>query len=169
MQELIIQVDENDNIIGKRPKEDFFKSDLIHRSSHLLLFNSKGQLLLQKRAVAKKLYPDTWDFSVGGTVADGETYEQALERETQEELGIKAPYKELFKYKCIDVVDKSFKTVYTSTHEGPFRLSDETDEIKWIDLKELKQDMKKNPKKYNVPFHEGMKIYFEKYYKLRTV
>jgi len=62
---------------------------LIHRAAHILVFNSRGQLLLQKRSMSKDIQPGKWDTSVGGHVASGETYEEAAFRELEEELGIR--------------------------------------------------------------------------------
>ncbi|MDR0921627.1 MAG: NUDIX domain-containing protein [Lactobacillales bacterium] len=53
------------------------------------LFNSKGELLIQKRSKNKAQFPDYWDKSVAGGIIAGETSAQAIEREIEEELGIK--------------------------------------------------------------------------------
>ena len=55
---------------------------------HVCLFNRKGELLIQRRSMAKKGYPGYWDVSVGGGVLAGETAREAAVRETREELGI---------------------------------------------------------------------------------
>ena len=56
---------------------------------HVIVFNSKGQMLIQKRASDRGSHPDVWDFSVGGSVVAGETSSQGAERELFEEVGIK--------------------------------------------------------------------------------
>ncbi len=55
---------------------------------HLAIFNSEGQLLIQKRQSDKKDWPSRWDLSVGGSVVCGENSEMAMKRETAEELGL---------------------------------------------------------------------------------
>ena len=62
---------------------------LIHRAAHILVFNSSGQILLQKRSLNKDIQPGKWDTSVGGHVDSGETYEEAAHKELYEELDIK--------------------------------------------------------------------------------
>lgn len=60
----------------------------IHRVVHVLLFNNKGQLLLQKRAKTKDVAPGKWDSLVGGHVHPDESILDAVHREITEELGI---------------------------------------------------------------------------------
>lgn len=55
---------------------------------HIVFFNSKNQMLIQKRTTTKKVFPGLWDVSVGGGVLAGETSEQAMKREVEEELGV---------------------------------------------------------------------------------
>lgn len=55
---------------------------------HAIIFNSKGELLIQKRADCKGHWPSLWDVSVGGCVIKGETQKQAMQRELKEELGL---------------------------------------------------------------------------------
>ena len=84
-------VDEDGNKTGEAPRSVCHdgKSKLLHPVVHLHLFNSKGKLFLQKRAMTKDIQPGKWDTSVGGHVGVGETVEEALARECREELGLK--------------------------------------------------------------------------------
>lgn len=82
-------VDGNGNIIGCATREECHSgSMLLHPVVHLHVFNSKGELYLQKRPDWKDIQPGMWDTSVGGHIDLGENVEAALKRESREELGI---------------------------------------------------------------------------------
>ena len=70
------------------PRGEKHPADQCQLVVHVCLFNRKGELLIQRRSMAKKGYPGYWDVSVGGGVLAGETAREAAVRETREELGI---------------------------------------------------------------------------------
>ena len=89
MEEYLPLIDETGKVIGKASRKECHSGTfLFHPVVHLHVFNSRGELYLQKRSATKKLLPLMWDTSVGGHVDYGETIQQALMRETREELGI---------------------------------------------------------------------------------
>ena len=82
-------VDETGQVIGSATRGECHNgSKLLHPVVHLHVFNSKGDVYLQKRPEWKDIQPGKWDTSVGGHLDYGETPEQALVREVREELGI---------------------------------------------------------------------------------
>jgi len=87
-EEIFDIVDENNKVIGQETRSKAHSTGLFHRSVHILLFNSKGQIFIQKRVASKKIHPNKWDFSTAEHMKPGETYEQAAIRGAKEELGI---------------------------------------------------------------------------------
>lgn len=88
-QELFPVVDTAGNVIGKATRgECHGGSMLLHPVVHLHVFNSRGELYLQKRPLWKDIQPGRWDTAVGGHVDYGETIPEALRREVREELGL---------------------------------------------------------------------------------
>ena len=83
-------VDEEGNTIGEAPRQICHdgKSFFLHPVVHLHLFNTKGELFLQKRSAGKDIQPGKWDTSVGGHLAPGESVEDGVKREASEELGL---------------------------------------------------------------------------------
>ena len=87
--ELLDLVDENDHVIGRKRRGEVHAEKLHnYRAINLFIVNSRGELWIPKRTAHKQLYPLGLDFSCAGHVASGETYEQTLAREVQEELHI---------------------------------------------------------------------------------
>lgn len=87
MKEMFPTVDENGDITGAVSREDAHSgSKVLHPVVHLHVFNSRGELYLQKRPAWKDIQPNRWDTAVGGHVEMGENVETALRREAFEEL-----------------------------------------------------------------------------------
>ena len=70
-------VDEQDNVIGAGSKQEAWTKGIYHRVSRIFLFNSKGELLIQKRSDNCVSLPGRWDQSAAGHVDEGETYLEA--------------------------------------------------------------------------------------------
>lgn len=77
------------------PRDDVHKKGLWHRTVHIWILNSSGQLLLQKRSLSKEVYPGCWDISCAGHLSAGDTSQGGAVRELKEELGIHVEPSEL--------------------------------------------------------------------------
>ena len=88
-QELFPIVNEEGYVVGKATRGEFHSgTHLLHPVVHLHVFNSQGDIYLQRRPEWKDIQPGKWDTAVGGHIDYGETPEDALRREVREELGI---------------------------------------------------------------------------------
>ena len=88
-QEIFPIVDESGQVVGSATRGECHSgSKLLHPVVHLHVFNSEGDVYLQKRPDWKDIQPGKWDTAVGGHIDYGETPEDALHREVREELGI---------------------------------------------------------------------------------
>ena len=125
--ELFEIVNERGEVIGTAPRERCHGDPgLVHRAAHVLVFNSKGELLLQLRSKDKDIQPGKWDTSVGGHLAVGETYEQAAVREMKEELGIEGvEMKHLYDYPLRNEVESENIRSFMAVYDGRVRFQEE--------------------------------------------
>jgi 16S rRNA (adenine1518-N6/adenine1519-N6)-dimethyltransferase len=86
-------VDMQDHVVGMASRHNVHDRRLCHRAVHLLLFNPQGELFVQKRSASKDTFPLRYDSSASGHVDSGETYDVAVVRELQEELGLNVPFR----------------------------------------------------------------------------
>jgi isopentenyl-diphosphate delta-isomerase type 1 len=89
-QELFDVVNANDEVIGRATRGEVHRRGLMHRAIHLFVFNSDGQLYLQKRSQTKDKHPGCYDSSASGHQDAGEDADACAVRELREELGIEA-------------------------------------------------------------------------------
>lgn len=127
--ELLPLVDEQGNITGAATRGECHGGSMkLHPVVHLHVYNSRGELYLQKRPAWKDIQPDRWDTAVGGHVDLGESVEQALRREAREELGIEGfEAKRLPHYVFECERERELVFPHTVVYDGPLRPSDETD------------------------------------------
>ncbi len=120
--EMIEVVNADGLVIGAAPRKRIHgNNQWLHRVVHVLVFDSRNRLLLQKRSWNKQVAPGKWDTSVGGHVDCGETLMHAAMREMKEELGI-APESLRFIYQYIhsNEFESELVTTYICRHDGGF-------------------------------------------------
>ena len=121
-------------------------SKLLHPVVHLHVFNSHGEVYLQKRPAWKDIQPGKWDTAVGGHIDYGETPEAALQREVCEELGI-TDFTPVFvdKYVFESQRERELVYVHRTTYDGEIRPSlDELDSGRFWTVDEILDAIGKN-------------------------
>ena len=128
-EEMFPVVDEQGNILGAATRgECHGGSRLLHPVVHLHVFNSQGDLYLQRRPLWKDIQPGRWDTAVGGHVDLGESVDMALRREAREELGLEGFVAEpLSTYVFESVRERELVYTFRTTWDGPVCPSDELD------------------------------------------
>lgn len=106
MQGRIAVVDAENRFLRWEDRRAVHAQRLPHRSVHVLLFDTQGRLVIQRRHRNKLTYASYWDCSASGHVEEEDypagpdaqldhVYETTAQRELQEELGVSAPLRPL--------------------------------------------------------------------------
>lgn len=158
-EEEVVLVDEENNVLGYMGKLEAHKKALLHRAISVIIFNSKGEQLIQQRALTKYHFAGIWSNTCCSHPRKDESFQQAAERRLFEELGIKALLKEEFNfiYKVHDeksgLTEWEYDTVFTGVFDGPFEFNkDEVAAVRWIKTEELENDIRKTPELYSFWF-----------------
>ncbi len=122
-------VDADGHVLGKITRgEAHGGSRMLHPVVHLHVYNSRGELYLQRRPVWKDVQPGKWDTACGGHMAYGETVEQALRREVSEELGISDYRPTLLAHYVFDSKrERELVWAFAAIYDGP--LHPDADEL----------------------------------------
>ena len=138
-QEPLILVDNADREIGFLDKSSCHDGDgVLHRAFSLFIFNQRGELLLQRRAAGKRLWPSYWSNSCCSHPRRGELMGEAVQRRMEQELGLRAPLRFVYKFEYQarfgdQGTEHELCWVYVGqTTEQPVINTTEIDEWRWI-------------------------------------
>lgn len=154
----VILVDSDDKQIGVSEKMEAHRKALLHRAVSVFIINSKGEWLLQRRALSKYHSNGLWTNTCCSHPYPNESSIDAANRRLVEEMGMKCQLKELFSFTYKEVLDNEL-TEYEFDHvfvgisdENPNINLDEVMEWKYINFIDLKNDIHHNPHNYTVWF-----------------
>lgn len=157
-------VNEKGEIIGSAQRSEIHGNpSLMHKVVHILVFNRKGDLLLQKRSKNKDVAPGKWDTSVGGHVEAGEDLLGSCKREMLEELGITEFEPEyLYSYIHRNNYESELVSTYLCVYDGEISYNmTEIDEIRFWKIQEIKEAM--GQKIFSDNFEDEFRNYLSKY------
>ncbi|MDB5178978.1 MAG: hydrolase [Patescibacteria group bacterium] len=161
--ELITIVDQDDNVIGSQDRLTAYQSGNIIRLASVILFNSQGQILLQQRSARKQQAALKWSTSAAGHVDAGESYLQAIRRETQEELGLpELEFQPIGKYyseiKEGHITFRHFKSVFRAHSDLPIIFDPvEVATVRWVSPAELNKWLAHRPDDFSSGIRETIR------------
>jgi len=150
-EEIFDVVDDFDQVVGRQTRSEVHRLGLKHRAVHVLVFNLRGQVFLQKRSMTKDRQPGLWDSSASGHLDCGEDYDACAVRELGEEIGLMldTPPRRLFKLAASAETDQEHVWVYRCQAEGPFRLHpDEIERGDWFEPAAVTRWMSERPQDF---------------------
>jgi len=145
--EILVEVNKQNKVIGIIPKRIAHSTNKrYHRAAHIIIFNSKGEVILQKRPITKAQMPGYWDIH-GGHQADGQTIQQTAQAELSEELGITTNL-QFKKVRLLKLQKQAeFAHVYYGIHDGPYGFDrNEVEKIQAFDPEKILKGKYKNYK-----------------------
>jgi len=165
LEERVILVNEKDEQLGLMPKMEAHQKAVLHRAFSVFVFNKKGELLLQQRALDKYHSPGLWTNTCCSHQRDGETNLEAGKRRLQEEMGFYCDLEEVFwfVYKASfdnGLTEHELDHVMTGYYDqDPEINAEEVASFKWMLLEDVKSDIETHPELYT----EWFKIIFKEY------
>lgn len=157
--EQVILVDTNDVPIGTMEKLEAHEKGLLHRAFSILLFNPKGEILLQKRAASKYHSGGLWTNTCCSHPLPEESMEKALHRKLFQEMGIRDveldfAYKFIYKTELEKgLIEHECDYVFIGQFDGvPVTNPNEVEDWKYQDLPSLRSDIQRNPENYTAWF-----------------
>ena len=171
MEEYVILVDKQDQPIGLMEKQAAHIDPHLHRAFSIFLFNSKGELLMQQRALSKYHSPGLWTNTCCSHPRAGETLSEATSRRLMEEMGMACEMHEVytFIYKAPvgeGLTEHEFDHVWIGqSNDIPQINHEEVESWKYMSLEELSEDIQEHPEHYT----EWFKITFEEMTRHATI
>lgn len=162
--EFVDVIDEKGNVISSVSKKEAHENGLLHKCVVAEVIDSKGRMLLVRQAQDRQ---DAGQYvsPVGGHVAAGEQNDDALKRETEEELGFKDfdskfVGKTILNREIIGRKENHMFVLYEIYSEEDPQLNHESVEYKWFTKKALSKEIKENPNNFGAAFFVILKKFY---------
>ncbi|MDZ4665022.1 MAG: isopentenyl-diphosphate Delta-isomerase [Bacteroidota bacterium] len=165
-EEQVILVDEHDKPIGTMGKLEAHQKGQLHRAFSVFIFNDKGELLLQKRALSKYHSAGLWTNTCCSHPKPNEETLAAANRRLREEMGLDSLliHKTSFIYKTPfdnGLTEHEFDHVFIGqSNEDPIINLEEVDSFKWLSLENVKEKIKRTPESFTSWFKIALGMVF---------
>jgi isopentenyl-diphosphate delta-isomerase len=162
----VILVNNADQETGTAGKMEAHEKGLLHRAVSVFIFNSRNQLLLQRRSASKYHSAGLWTNTTCSHPAPGETTAQAARRRLNEEMGLDCNLKYLFPFSYRTefengLTENELDHVFAGhTDENPSPDINEVQDWKWISHDDLLKEIRLNPEAYTTWFKLVWKFVF---------
>ena len=167
--ERVILVDQWDNEVGSMDKMEAHRKGVLHRAFSVVLFNSNGEILLQKRSAFKYHSAGLWTNTCCSHPKPTETTELAVKRRLKEEMGIEVEpeyaYKFLYRVELPNnLVEHELDHVYVGQFSGDPKINNyEAETWKYANITSVRNDVLQNPEAYTYWFrlilnHPDLKV-----------
>jgi isopentenyl-diphosphate Delta-isomerase len=159
----VVLVDENDHPTGTGEKMQVHREGLLHRAFSLFIFNSQGELLLQKRSLQKYHSGGLWSNTCCSHPGPDDILEQIIHTRLQEEMGFDCQLRKIFTFTYQAKLDHGLYEheidhVFTGMFDGDPRPDPrEVEEWKWVGIEDLLQEIKHSPDLYSFWFREALR------------
>lgn len=153
----VILVDKSDKAIGSEEKLSAHKKGLLHRAFSILIFNSDGKMLVQKRAKEKYHSGGLWSNACCSHPKPGEETLDAAHRRLKEELNMDCDLKEIYSFQYQtnfgELTENELDhVVIGKSDQSPVLNPEEVEEFRYTSLDNLVHDIKQNPDDYSFWF-----------------
>lgn len=153
-EEIFDVCDADDRVVGTAPRSKVHAQRLLHRAVHIFVFNTRGELLLQRRSATKDESPLKLTSSASGHLGAGEDYEPAAVRELMEELGLNAPLEYVVKIPAGPETSYEHTVLYrTTTDVEPKPDPGEISGLEFASLADVRRRLKEDPWDFSGPFY----------------
>lgn len=154
MLEQVILVDGSNNILGSMEKIEAHEKGLMHRAFSIFIFNSKDEMLLQRRAKSKYHCGGLWTNAVCSHPRPGEKQEEALRRKMMQEMGFSTEVKKAFDFSYRaelknGLIEHEYDEVFFGIYDGSFEPNPlEVEQYRFFPLNKIKDELRTNPESF---------------------
>ncbi len=154
----VILVDETDQPYGTAGKLEAHQKGLLHRAFSIFIFNQKGEMLLQQRAVNKYHSGGLWTNACCSHPMPDEDILDAAGRRLKEEMNIETPVEKIFEFHYRTefengLIENEYDHVFAGIYNGPVHINrEEAKDFCFKGVKEIEESLQTHPQKYSAWF-----------------